>query len=43
MPSTPRRRGRRRRLGIIRTLERLSDDQPLLCPCGDTIHATCGG
>lgn len=42
MSSSPRRRGRRRRLGILRTLERLSDDQVLLCSC--TEHAaTCGG
>jgi hypothetical protein len=43
MASTLRRRTRRRRLGILRTLERLSDDQVLLCSCSDHHSSTCGG
>jgi hypothetical protein len=41
--TTPRRRAqRRRRPGLFQMLEQLSDDQVLLCPCGE--HATsCGG
>lgn len=42
MVATFRRRTRRRRTSLFRALERLSDDQVLLCRC-DEKHLACAG